>query len=1044
MIEGKPMGSRELAFTAAVLICLLLPNAGDGAEDLSMCEKKFFDLVNLDYPGLGAVKQAVQEGDLDTAAAAFVQHMKERKTPVYHFDWRERKHSGTPAPKEKFEQANNACRNFVSGMPHVYPPHQFGERIEWGFNPTRDPEWTWQLNRMPFWHALAHAYTQTGDEEYAHTFTRQILDWINVNPPGTRHSWRTIEAGIRADGWFSHYFHFVDSPSFPPQAQIAMLYSLYEHGEYLMPESNFRGGSNWGLIETKGLAYLGILLPELKRSSDWINTALARLEGELTKQVHTDGAQIELTTSYHQMCISIFSGVTAFAERNGIKVSPVFDEKLEKMYEYDLYMIRPDGTAPMIGDSWPGDLRSVLKQGAEHTGRDDFLYAATEGREGKSPENTSYAFPVAGFHIMRTGWDRNARWLLMPCGPYGGWHSHFDKLSIIVYAFGKTLLDDSGSYLYYGPEREKFKAASAHSTLVLDGRTPGMVAATPLVWATGKCFDFAEGSLAWHDGLLHRRAIFFRKDHGGAGDYWIISDLATGKGTHDAKVYFQFSPTKLETLKDRLGVRSTNGDADLLVLAATDKDVQMSEQSGWISYQYNKRVPRPVICYEKHGEPPFIFDTVLTPFAGGKCPEVTIAVLALANQEGTPIPPAIGCGMEIIHGQQKDIYILFRTGAGKALQPFGFAGRAAMLRIEGGEFRGADAVEATLIEHASLKVECESALTFSLNHEGSGSFRFENLDGRGRVRLSGIGPGEKTVVHMQDHMRLVRVEGVSQAGETVSFPVEPNSVYLIGAPNHVLRPRLFVDRREVRAEGSKATKLTVRAVNFLPRTIKGKLHAKASDGLQLDPEMFAFELAPNAQAAWQLMATPEAAMGKRYHVVNITGSYEGRALDPAEILVIKPDEPLTGPIKIEGENFSSQGGGRVRIRDDKKAVSKKAFSHWDDKGHWLEWKFCVPKKALYKIVVRYCQELSSTTRRLTLDGKVPFPSLEELTVNGTGGWSNKTNDWQHLVLSDSNGRPLLFELDSGEHALRMTNISGGGMNIDYFLIMSADGHDRHV
>ena len=90
---------------------------------------------------------------------------------------------------------------------------QFGEAIDWSFNPTTQPgskwprnhEWTWQLSRHPMWLALARAFSATGDEKYAREFVAELKSWVHdcpvpldkaANVPFSR--WRTIEAGIRA------------------------------------------------------------------------------------------------------------------------------------------------------------------------------------------------------------------------------------------------------------------------------------------------------------------------------------------------------------------------------------------------------------------------------------------------------------------------------------------------------------------------------------------------------------------------------------------------------------------------------------------------------------------------------------------------------------------------------------------------------------------------------------------------------------------------------------------------------------------------------
>lgn len=67
----------------------------------------------------------------------------------------------------------------VVGVTWAFPSN----RVDWLFDASAkkgpyNPEWTWQLNRMSFWTALARAYVRTGDEKYARAFAQQFSDWL--------------------------------------------------------------------------------------------------------------------------------------------------------------------------------------------------------------------------------------------------------------------------------------------------------------------------------------------------------------------------------------------------------------------------------------------------------------------------------------------------------------------------------------------------------------------------------------------------------------------------------------------------------------------------------------------------------------------------------------------------------------------------------------------------------------------------------------------------------------------------------------------------
>jgi heparan-sulfate lyase len=122
--------------------------------------------------------------------------------------------------------------------------------------------------------------------------------------------------------------------------------------------------------------------------------------------------------------------------------------------------------------------------------RKDFLYVATQGKEGKKPEAMTFKLEKSGFYSMRSGWAKNDICLVLKCGPDGGFHCQPDNGTFELYADGRHLMPDVGSYIYHGdPEnREWFRQTKVHQTLTLNG---GNTAYAPKLmhWKPGKDLD---------------------------------------------------------------------------------------------------------------------------------------------------------------------------------------------------------------------------------------------------------------------------------------------------------------------------------------------------------------------------------------------------------------------------------------------------------------------------------------------------------------------------------------------------------------------------
>ncbi len=145
------------------------------------------------------------------------------------------------------------------------------------------------------------------------------------------------------------------------------------------------------------------------------------------------------------------------------------------------------------------------------------------------------------------------------------------------------------------------------------------------------------------------------------------------------------------------------------------------------------------------------------------------------------------------------------------------------------------------------------------------------------------------------------------------------------------------------------------------------------------------------------------------------------------------DSPVSGYPMAEAERFSDQGGGSVKIRTDKIGSSQAAISHWDERGHWLEWRIHAPRAGTFRLAVRYCTP-DGAVRALALDGRA-VPAGDPAAFPPTGGFAGLANDWAHRMVRDAESKALEWQLEAGEHTVRMTNTDGKGLNLDYLLLI---------
>jgi len=606
-------------------------------------------VLNLDLQGLQKVKEAHESGKAALAVYETAEYFRRKTEPAKLL-----RKLATPGKVTTHPKAEEICKHiFRYGDETV----EMGDRMEWRKNPTNNAELIWGLNRHSIWVDLLEGYIKTGNEKYSREFCTQVVDWIVENPAPpyslTRvATWRNLEAGYRcAHTWPQTFYGFLSSPNFTPQAIQLMLASLWSHGEYIMKfPAGLRTPNNWSIIDSTGLAALAMYFPDLRGSDEWLKTGFDRLEHQLRLQVYPDGAQYELTTGYHTACLRSFDTICQLARDTGTDLSAGFRDGLESMYEYLMWVAKPNGYVPTVNDTSPFSIRPLLEEGAERFSRDDMLYVATNGEHGTPPERTSRALPYAGQLVMRSGWDNDALYLFFDAGPYGVSHQHEDKLNIDVSAFGRDLLSDPGRYRYVPDKwRAYMLSTAAHSTVMVDGLSQSRLDLketytapadlkhgtfpTGISWHSEAGFDYARGQYTEgygpdHVPVTHERHIFLKKP-----EYWVVVDYVTGDGQHTVESLFHFVPSPVELGPEQLTAVTDNpNEPNLLIAAAPQEGLSASlvegqedPVQGWSALSPGKPQPSPVLIYRFQRPLPVTLAYVLLPYQGSRRPAVSIS-----------------------------------------------------------------------------------------------------------------------------------------------------------------------------------------------------------------------------------------------------------------------------------------------------------------------------------------------------------------------------------------------------------------------------------
>lgn len=602
----------SLFLVIGILICFNYSTCNAQADDFSDDVVKLLNVLDLNKPELASVK--ANSAHPEKAAKELLKYYKNRTSIKY---------TATHLFKEELVEqdlkyANDAIKHIFVGQP-AYKPYFCGEDINWSSSPVPDNEWVWQLNRMYFWNSMAKVYAKTGDEKYPEEWSKQIIHWVKNNPRDANHkyAWRSIEAGIRGRSWTDLFFQFVKSPHFNEKTLVYLLNGFYAHAEFL--NTVYTSKSNWALMEAEGMAYIAIAFPEFKDALKWRTEAIRRFNKEISLQVNPDGHQRELAIGYHVGCIQWFYRTYEFAKLNNLENAfpQSFLEMIELMCEVPMKIGFPDGTNVQFGDAWQGEPYQYADRylkWSEIFKRNDFKFMATKGKEGIAPDQTKFAFPESGIYSMRSAWNEDAVFFALKCGSDGGGHCQPDNGTFVLYAGGRNLMPDAGSYIYHGdPEgRSWFRQTKVHQTLTLNSENTSY-APKLLKWESTGNTDILVVENNSYQNLTHRRSVYFVDKR-----YFVIVDDAIGTATGDVDIHFQLAPGEASFNHEDFSVHTSfSAGANVFVQTLKQKGIVLSEEEGWVSFEYTKKEPRTAFRYrikKEKNEQQLRFVTLVAPY----------------------------------------------------------------------------------------------------------------------------------------------------------------------------------------------------------------------------------------------------------------------------------------------------------------------------------------------------------------------------------------------------------------------------------------------
>lgn len=456
--------------------------------ELSVADDEIFQAFDLDYEGLGKVKEAYSAGDVDAAKKELVEYMMTRKTPHYFYDYRQKplKPIDTDSNPYFFQAAlglQGSLKEFClyaadRMMENIYvlPGKGRGETslgknfenmIHFNFLTDQGKKHRHFLDmfvRGQHFEYLAVAYHETGERKYVDKFAEVLqkffetypLNVVDTSPSASRFQYDE-DRDVMSAGWLCLVYISLFYTRLPYEIPHSLAFEIIKRIWFLgIQFSRFENDTyrayNHHLWE-RGLVpfILGVMLPEVPAFAKGKKRGADIVERHTLEDFNPAGG-------YSEHSIAYWSGA-ALGEMTsrGIILARINNEKLldedaleriRKSFRLLATLASPGERYPSIGDNKGPMINPILSLGVlsmdESACKNLLAKRKGEAYEESELPPMYYANDEAGFTVFRNGYESDSDYMVMStkknCGYTG--HNHMDMQSLCITIKGEEIIGE--------------------------------------------------------------------------------------------------------------------------------------------------------------------------------------------------------------------------------------------------------------------------------------------------------------------------------------------------------------------------------------------------------------------------------------------------------------------------------------------------------------------------------------------------------------------------------------------------------------------------
>ncbi|WP_262379368.1 alginate lyase family protein [Nonomuraea sp. PA05] len=611
-------------------------------------------LLDLTRPGLGGVAAKLAAGDEAGAASELKVYYAGRDDVHY------------PAPAEGLGGGDSGPDELAAGI------FRFGaetrnfydsaeQRIDidwqdlWGGTQTTPGGAQTLMSDFTFIPKLTYAYVSESDPAKRAAYAAAWMD-ISLDFFADNQSWpqnRNLSAAKRLAQLVSAFSVFRADPGIDASDLVAYLSGVHATTDFLVGVMQIHVGNNWYVSMARSVYAAAVFLPEFSSSpgSEWF--AVRSAERFLRAYLKGDGVYREPAFNYQAYVADILNSVIAVGGANGRTLPDALVQAADWIADSLFATRQPNLEPAAIGDTPNNDAgTSAIRRSGVRNSWPDFTWVASGRTQGTAPTLPSTVFPIS-FAVQRSGWDADARYMLInnQNSSYTASHRHPDDLSLVMAAYGRPLIVDSGVGDYSPTETNEWmrRRTAAHNTIEVDGLSQQKgVPRTTSLWRSNAGLDIYRGAAMGYRPVEHDRAVYFVKP-----GFWVVSDALTGDtAAHDYRQLWHFPgdpvtvnpTTKVATVGfDTVPGAAPVAGVRLIPVATAGAAVTPTvHKNGAVRVGEQVLTNVDYLSYDWSSTGPTGLDTVVVPGQAGAAPSVTAKRIAMPG-----VSHSVATAMEI-------------------------------------------------------------------------------------------------------------------------------------------------------------------------------------------------------------------------------------------------------------------------------------------------------------------------------------------------------------------------------------------------------------